>query len=360
MKTVFNIDYDYHKSTGIGRYGLELMSAWISLGEECRMWVPRWMAKLGPLPEPFAGLTSCYLPKRRITDHIWPSFTAALKKIDWVHSANCMLLPKSPFFKQSCMVHDLGPLLYGQMKAPEDTEPWRRRLNTVAEQADCILVNSLSTMNDMLHYFPNTSNRIFLTPLGIDHFKSVHDDADSCKSHILAVGTIEPRKNIDGLLRAYACLYSRRDVPPLVIAGGDGFQAESYKILPSELGIQHKVRFTGYVSDTELTTLYSKAVCLVHTAHHEGFGFTVPEAFRWKLPVVASKTGGLEEFFSGCAWMVDPSDIDSIADGISNALEHGVTEAQQRNRLELSKELTWKSCAEKTIAAMQNIQAVRK
>jgi glycosyltransferase involved in cell wall biosynthesis len=354
MKIAFNLDYDHLKCTGIGRYGIELMSAWVKAGIDCELWMLR--STKGSLP-PIEGQSERirYFPfPRRVTDHFWPSLKALTSRISWVHSTNGILLPKGLFFRQIAMVHDLGPYLFGQMKASEDTDPWKTRLRTVAERADCITVNSNSTMQDFLSIFPNAEGRVFLTPLGINHFSSQHAPARQ-REHILAVGTVEPRKNIDGLLHAYSSLLHRHEIPPLVIAGMDGFRADEYKKLPYELGIESKVRFTGYISDSELSDLYSRAYCLVHPAHHEGFGFTVPEAFTWGLPVVASNTGGLGEFFSETAWMVDPSDVESIANGILFALESGVTAEQELKRKELSGILTWENCAKKTLNAMKAI-----
>lgn len=352
MKIAFNLDYDHTKCTGIGRYGIELISAWIKAGLDCELWMLQ-NTKGTALPVEGVESRIKYFPfPRRVTDHFWPSMKALISGITWIHSANGILLPPGPFFRQVAMVHDLGPFLYGHMKSENDTTPWRKRLRSVAENADCITVNSNSTMQDLLNYFPFVEGKVFLTPLGIDHFSSAHSPSEN-RNHILAVGTVEPRKNIDGLLKAYSILLEKRDIPPLVIAGMDGFRAEEYKRLPLELGIENRVRFTGYVRDSELSDLYARAYCLVHPAHHEGFGFTVPEAFTWGLPVVASNTGGLGEFFSETAWMVDPSDPESIAHGIELALDSGVTAEQKQKRMELSRELTWKNCAEKTLEAMK-------
>jgi glycosyltransferase involved in cell wall biosynthesis len=197
--------------------------------------------------------------------------------------------------------------------------------------------------------------KVFVTPLGIDHFAAEQNTKKSGK-YILNVGTVEPRKNIDGLLKAYSALSAGRDIPPLVIAGMDGFRAREYRDLALQLKISQKVRFTGYIPDEELINLYSEAICLVHPAHHEGFGFTVPEAFTWGLPVVASDTGGMGEFFSETAWMVDPESTESIAHGIELALDSGVTERQQLMRQELSRSLTWQNCAKKTREALEAVE----
>ncbi len=352
MKIAFNIDYDHLTYTGIGRYGLELISAWIKTGQNCELWMWRNTRKSPPLLDNIQGKIRYYPFPKKITDYFIPGMWAEQSEIKWVHSANGIMLPPSPRFKQANMIHDLGPVLYGHMKSDYDTKIWRQRLNSIVYTSDCILVNSKSTMRDLVKLFPAVENKVFLTPLGIDHFSTTKTNSGT-RDHILAVGTVEPRKNIDGLLKAYSALVQKKDMPPLVIAGKDGFRADEYKKLSIELGLNHRVSFTGYISNQALTDLYARAYCLVHPAHHEGFGFTVPEAFTWKLPVVASNTGGLGEFFSETAWMVNPSDTESIAHGIELALDSGVTDSQKQKRDELSRELTWENCAEKTLEAMK-------
>ena len=351
MRIAFNIDFDHTKYTGIGRYGMQLIEAWIRIGEDCELWMLRNTRSSVPEIDGTRGKIRYFPFPKRITDHFVPGLWARRSRIDWVHTTNGMLLPCSRFLKQANMVHDLGPMIYGHMKPDHDTAVWKERLRNIAEISDCILVNSRSTMLDLINIFPATEGKVFLTPLGIDHFRS-HGARSDKPEHILAVGTVEPRKNIDGLLTAYKALSARRDVPPLVIAGGDGYRAEEYKRLSQELGLSDRVTFTGFISDSQLADLYAGAYCLVHPAHHEGFGFTVPEAFTWKLPVAASNTGGLGEFFCEAAWMIDPSDTDSIVSGIELALDQGVTPEQEENRKILMKELTWENCARKTLRAL--------
>jgi glycosyltransferase involved in cell wall biosynthesis len=353
MKLAFNIDYDYRSYTGIGRYGIELARAWIRSKAGCEIWMLRNTRGTPPDIPGSAGLLRYYPFPKRITDRIWPSLKAAFSGTKWIHSANGILLPGGAGYRQVTMVHDLGPFLFGHMKDDADTIPWRKRLRRMAGMADCVLVNSRATMEDLLGIFPGVEGKVFMTPLGIDHFAPGREQGAG--DHMLNVGTVEPRKNIDGLLRAYSVLRQRRDVPPLVIAGMDGFRAEEYRELTRELSLGDRVRFTGYVTDAELTDLYRRAVCLVHPAHHEGFGFTVPEAFSWDLPVVASDTAGLAEYFTGAAWMVDPASIESIAHGMERALDSGVTEGQAARRRELREELTWDSCAAKTRQVLETL-----
>ena len=352
MKIAFNVDYKHQNYTGIGRYGIELVSAFAKLEQNCELWMWRNTKKNPPVIDNFHGKIKYYHFPKKITDYFLPTYRKFLTGIDWIHSANGELLPKTPFLKQITMIHDMSPFLYSQMKSNYDIEKCQRRIINISKNADCIVVNSNSTKNDVLNMFPELDNRISLTPLGIDHFSS-HNTPRIERKHILTVGTVEPRKNIDGLLKAYSILNQQRDIPPLVIAGMDGFKADGYKRLAVELKLLNKVKFTGFITDEKLASLYSEAYCLVHPAHHEGFGFTVPEAFTWGLPVVASNVGGLGEFFSKAAWMVNPSDIESITSGITNALDIGITPDQEKERKLLKTNLTWEKCAKKTINAIE-------
>ena len=355
MKLAFNIDFDHTRYTGIGRYGIELISSWIQTGNQCELWMNSSQKGKPPAIHGIEERIRFYTRPRRLTDYCLPSIMALSSGVKWVHSTNGILLPSSFVFKQIAMIYDLTPFLHPLMKTKKDTEDWQARIKTITEKADCITVISKSTMEDLLTLFPEVQDKVFLTPLGINHFSSNNIPSGTAK-HILAVGTVEPRKNVDGLLRAYAQLSQRRsDLPLLVIAGMDGFRADEYKVLPRELGIEEKIRFTGFITDSELADLYADAYCLVHPAHHEGFGFTVAEAFTWGLPVAASNTGGLGEFFSGTAWMIDPSDTESIAHGIELALDSGVTAEQERNRKALIEQLTWNNCAGKTLEALETL-----
>jgi len=353
VKIAFNIDYDARMNTGIGRYGVELIKAYMRSGTPIEIWMSQFKKKLPPVANGSLDKTVFYPWPRRITDYLWPSIRASRAEISWVHSANCSMLPASSTFRQVCMIHDMGPFLYGHMKTKKDTQLWVKRIRRVVRNADCIVTNSNSTKDDLLGLFPQVEDRVFVTPLGIDHFSS-EESRKGPGRHLLNVGTVEPRKNIDGLLRAYSILGARKEIPPLVIAGKDGFRAGEYKELAIKLNIDQKVRFTGYISDEELVKLYSEAMCLIHPAHYEGFGFTVPEAFTWGLPVVASDTSALGEFFAETAWMVNPDDPESIAYGIELALDSGVTDRQKQKRHELIKKLTWQNCAEKTKEALRS------
>ncbi len=342
--------------TGVARYGVEIAKALKRRDALAELWMNRDLKSdtgvLGSLEVP--GL---FFPKfRRITDLYWPGLRFRRAGLDVLLCPGTTLIKTLLPMKQAVMVHDMGPFKYPEMKRRDDTAAWQERIRQVAAHADVIATNSLTTKDDLLSVFPHIEDKVFNTPLGTDHYPDRTDHVPEGR-HILAVGTVEPRKNYRTLMKAYSILATSNgnSLPPLVIAGGMGFRAEEIMGYAVECGISSEVTFTGYASESKLADLYSKAACLVHTAHYEGFGFTIPEAFSWKLPVAAPDNTAIREYFSNAAWMIDVSSPESVASGIRLCLDRGVSTEQQIERDRLSRILTWDNCSEKTLNALEEV-----
>ena len=355
MKLAIHFDFDLSMPTGVGRYGIELTRALASMGTVPEVWLDRrqeasWKA-LG-LDSPVRLYGS---PRKLMLDAL-PRLWSRASGIDVAHFPGDSILPVGHGVRRAALIHDLGPFRFPGMKAPEDTAVWQARITDVAGRADCILANSQSTLDDLLETFPAVRPKAWLTPLGVDHFlrEGTMDRRAPADGHILAVGIVEPRKNLGRLFEAYAILAARdRHVPPLVIAGHDGYRSDEIRAVPAALGIERMVRFTGYVPGSTLADLYAGASCLVHPALYEGFGFTLPEASSWGLPVAASGRASIVELFSKAAYMFDPEEPESIADGITLCLRQGVTPGQLEERRKLSGTLTWRRCAALTLEAFE-------
>jgi len=340
--------------TGVGRFGVEIAKALKRRNSLAELWMNRDLKRDSGILRS-VGVPELFFPKfRRITDVYWPGWQFRKAGLDILLCPGTTLIKTCLPMKQAVMVHDMGPFMYPYMKRKDDAATWQKRIKRVASHADVITTNSLTTKNDLLTRFPHIEDRVFNTPLGTDHFP-VRPDHVPGGRHILAVSTVEPRKNYRTLLLAYRILVDSHgsSIPPLVIAGGMSFRAEEIVGYAAEFGISHKVTFTGYVSGAELADLYGNAACLVHTAHYEGFGFMVPEAFSWNLPVAAPDNTAIREYFSRAAWMVDISSPESVASGIMLCLDRGVSANQQIERERLSRILTWDNCAELTLNALK-------
>ena len=165
-------------------------------------------------------------------------------------------------------------------------------------------------------------------PHGADPFEAPGDDeVQRVKSGFgiggpfaLFVGGIEPRKNLDALVEAFACVDDPE--PWLVIAGGrtywapQGTEALLAKVEALPERLRRRVVLTGYVSDDEKRAMLAGATVLAYPSRYEGFGFPVLEGFSAGVPVLTSSAASLPEVAGDAALMVDPNDVDAIAEGL--------------------------------------------
>lgn len=170
-----------------------------------------------------------------------------------------------------------------------------------------------------------------------------------CRPYLLYVGTIEPRKNLPRLLRAFARLKAEDNLPhQLVLAGGAGWKdAEIYQTARS-LPCAEDIRFTGYLSEAARNSLYRNAEAFVFPSLYEGFGMPPLEAMRFGCPVVCSDAASLPEVVGDAARLVDPLLESSIADGIHQVLTDKAYAAGliQKGYLQ-ARRFTWEASAER-------------
>ena len=139
---------------------------------------------------------------------------------------------------------------------------------------------------------------------------------------VLYLGTLEPRKNVELLVRAYALLRQRGSVDhELVLAGDRGWQYGSIFALVQELGLEPHVRFPGFVPDREQARWYSSATVFAYPSLYEGFGLPLLEAMACGTPVVASRSSSLPEVVGDAGVLVDPNDREGLSQALSQLLE---------------------------------------
>jgi glycosyltransferase involved in cell wall biosynthesis len=174
--------------------------------------------------------------------------------------------------------------------------------------------------------------------------------------YILFVGTIEPRKNVERLIEAYALVRSaRQDAPPLVIVGGRGKSADRVERAVASFGLSQWVVLAGYVNQDELSAIYSGADLFVLPSLYEGFGLPVLEAMACGIMVVAGDTSSLRELVgANRGILVDPMRPSQIAAGVLRALSDARLRAECiRRGLEFAREMTWERCARQTLAVYE-------
>jgi glycosyltransferase involved in cell wall biosynthesis len=250
--------------------------------------------------------------------------------------------------------------------------PWQQRvyftvvLPCALHQSAAVLVPSETTRSDLLRIYPfeGLDTKVHVVSEGLTPSPppgSLPEGIDP--GFVLAVGTIEPRKNYPRLLAAYRQLRGRGSlpfiingrpgVPQLVIAGRAGWAyGDALQKIVSEPG----VRYLGHVDEPTLAALYDSASVLALPSLYEGFGLPLLEAMARGLPAVVGSTGALPELAQGAAVAVDAESVDSIASGLERLL------ADESLRLRLGAEgrrragdYTWKGAASKTMEALRGI-----
>jgi glycosyltransferase involved in cell wall biosynthesis len=229
-------------------------------------------------------------------------------------------------------IHDTAVLDHPEWFSTKYAVWYRFLLPRLAKLATRILTVSEFSRRRLTEIMDLDPEKIAVVPAGVDsRFKPVQPEIietvrkrlDLPPAYVLAVGTLEPRKNITGLFKAWSLLLSQQRVSGdihLALAGGEAsiFRDVGFSSLPD------KVVLAGYVRDEDLPALYSGALAFVYPSLYEGFGLPPLEAMACGVPVVASGSTSIPEVTGDAALLVDPLDIESIADGLELVLDDDV------------------------------------
>lgn len=176
---------------------------------------------------------------------------------------------------------------------------------------------------------------------------------------ILFLGTIEPRKNVPNLVRAYAQARRRGVTEPLIIAGGQGWGGEPISQLIEALDLRGSVRLTGFIASDERPLWYNAATLFAYPSRYEGFGLPVAEAMACGTTVVASCRSSLPEVVGDAGVLVDPDDVAALADALVMVVRDDALRLDLSARgLERSRRFTWDAAARATLRTYQTALAV--
>ena len=171
------------------------------------------------------------------------------------------------------------------------------------------------------------------------------------RGFLLFVGTLEPRKNIPTLLKAYAHLRPRLADIPLVLVGGKGWLYEEIFATIEELGLRPHVRHLQGVSDEKLAGLYAAASLLALPSHYEGFGLPPLEAMHQGCPVITSDRGSLPEIVGVAGLLLDADEVDAWAEAMNRVVHDSALRQQmtQAGYVQAQK-FKWENAAARTLA----------
>lgn len=310
--------------TGTERYALELLRAMIRQNTEHELVLyfrDTPLQDLLPLSE---LVTYRIIPFRRAWTHL--RFAAAI----WQDRPDVTFVPAHTLpisfpGKAVVTVHDLG-FQYFPAAHPLRSRlylDWTTRYS--AYRAAIVLADSQATADDLTKFYGTPADKIRVVYPGVDaptvhvgtqHAASlqenVHSKYNLPERYFIFIGTLQPRKNISRIVQAYAQYRAQMPKPAaLVLAGVKGW-------LYDELWVQgvDGVHLTGYIDEADKGALYDGALALVFPTLYEGFGFPVVEAMHCGTPVIASTTSSLPELVGDAGLLVDPLDVNAIAEAM--------------------------------------------
>lgn len=315
--------------TGVGEWVHSLVAA---MAEQVRdpgdapltVFSSSWRDRLHPPLPPAVARIDRRIPVR-VLNYCWhrlewpPIEAVAGARFDVVHSPHPLLIP-SRSAAQVVTIHDLDFLDHPAHADAEVRRDYPELARRHARRADRVVVPSRHTASEVEQRLGVPAGRIDVCPNGAPAWPPrPHGPADG---HILFVGALAPRKNVGGLLDAYADLLGRRpDLPPLVLAGPPGPEADAWRDRIGRPPLAGRVQRAGYLDRAALKRCYEAARMLVLPSFNEGFGLPALEAMALGVPVVASNRGALPEVVADAGLLVDPVDAGSLAAAIERMLD---------------------------------------
>lgn len=229
-----------------------------------------------------------------------------------------------------CSIMDLGYLEFsGQFRKKDfwQLKYWSARSMTISNR---IITISESSKRDIVRHYPKFSSKIEVTYLGFEKPKTKLSKSESLKriksrypikdNYILYLGTLKPSKNVLGLVKAWSQIVNNFPEFSLVIGGKKGWLYSEIFAEIEKLGLKDSVIFTDFIPEEDKAALINGASVFVIPSFWEGFGIDVLTAMSLKVPVVASNAGSLPEVVGDAGIIIDPYNIDTIADGITKVL----------------------------------------
>ena len=330
--------------------------------------VTKTFQKYAALNSRTAGIPGLQKAIKKLKEHLRQtafSVGSSSQGIDLYHEPN--FIPFKSDKPIVITVHDMSPFRLAHHHKKELVKLFKDKLPTAVDRATAIIVDSQFVKDEVIDYFPEVANKVFPVHLAAGPEFQPHS-FDGCakflassdltyQRYILAVGTLEPRKNLISVIRAYVQLpESLRKVYPLVIAGMKGWHHDDFESAAEALISKGQIRMLGYVPDEDLPRLYSGATLMVYPSIYEGFGLPPLEAMACGTPVITSNVASLPEVVGAAGITLAPKDIEGLADAI-NLIVSDSDFARQLSAKGLlqAKCFSWEKTADQTVAIYRQV-----
>ena len=274
-----------------------------------------------------------------------------------------------PGLRRFLTVYDLIPIIHPEFFPGGTSRQLRATLGSITSR-DWLLCISESTRRDLLAHCPACNpDRTLVIPLAAEHF--FHPETDPARlaavreryaipadtPYFLSVSTLEPRKNFESVIRAYARFVRADPGRPsrLVLVGGK-VRTDTHPIFAAlaaeDENIRRRVLFTGFVADEDLAALYSGALAFVYLSFYEGFGLPPLEAMQCGVPVIVSNTSSLPEVVGDGGTLLAPTDLEGVCAQMLALSRDGELRRRQSERaLARARQFSWERFEAQLLAA---------
>lgn len=387
LKIIIDVTPIDPKPSGVGLYVFNLVAALaklqssesFELGLAYQPGLKNWLKGKLDFPENLQSYPNLYqipLPVRlsNIILDYFPDFfprylEPSLIKNNIFHGTNYNVYPFQTLAK-IMTIYDLSFIKY-----PDYTDAvvqqYTTRIKKCLHWTDLIITISESSKQDIVNYLHFPEARIFVTPLASRYHAHYLDSIDIeteinkinydfSKPYLLFVSTIEPRKNINTIIKAFNHLKKQHKIEhQLVLIGRKGWKFEPVFQAINDSPYNNEIHHLDYLSDQEVAIFYSKADVFVYPSFYEGFGLPILEAMTLGTPVITSNTSSLPEVAGNSAILINPDEPMELAEGIFNIISN----SQLRQELigqgkKQAQSFSWEETAKKTLKAYQFLNLI--